>query len=207
MDRELQQLLADNPHLWRGRLAHKNITRCIPTGYTELDALLPGGGWPMDVLIEIISPCWGVGELQLLAPLMSAITRRQRWLLWIAPPYLPYAPALQQADIDTRFVLLVKKDIEQSDLLWSIEKALQTEACGLVLAWPDFVSNPRLRRLQLSAASGRTQGVLFRHQETKNSPSALRLGLTPAFGGVDVKVLKARGTFQQRSAKIHFNSH
>ncbi len=207
MDRQLRQLLIDNPQLWQGRVARKNTTRCIPTGYAEFDALLPGGGWPQDILIEIVTPDWGIGELQLLAPLMGELTRRQRWLLWIAPPYSPYAPALQQAGVDTNFVVLVKKGISERDALWSIEKALQTDACGLVLAWPGFVSNPLLRRLQLSAAGGETQGVLFRHRETKNSPSALRLGLAPAVGGIDVKVLKARGTFQQRSAKIHFGSY
>lgn len=206
MDRQLQQLLTDNPHLWQGRHTRKNAAQCIPTGYAALDALLPGGGWPVDVLIEIITPCWGIGELQLLAPLMGALTRRQRWLLWIAPPYLPYAPALQQAGVDVNFVVLVGKKVDERDTLWSIEKALQTDACGLVLAWPGFVSNPLLRRLQLSAAGGKTLGVLFRQRETKNSPSALRLGLKPVFGGIDVKVLKARGTFQQGSAKIHFSS-
>ena len=34
-----------------------------------------------------------IGELQLVIPALAALSR-ERWILWLSPPYIPYAPAL-----------------------------------------------------------------------------------------------------------------
>ena len=60
-----------------------------PTGHAALDAELPGGGWPAAGLIELLLPAPGCGELRLLAPALAGLP-----VLWVAPPLLPYAPAL-----------------------------------------------------------------------------------------------------------------
>jgi electron transfer flavoprotein alpha/beta subunit len=39
--------------------------------------------------------------LQLLMPLMRSIVEQGKWVLWISPPHLLYAPALVQAGINT----------------------------------------------------------------------------------------------------------
>ncbi len=87
------------------------------TGYPELDAILPGCGWPRNALVEIISPHWGMGELQLLIPLMRSVIAQNKWILWISPPYLLYAPALIQAGIDTGKVLVVHGHLLQGCLV------------------------------------------------------------------------------------------
>src|SRR3546814_16808252 len=81
----------------------------MPTGHARLDAALPGGGWPCANLSEIVYVAPGVGELQLAMPLLARLTQAKRPLALIAPPHLPYAPALPQhgaalpklTDVDT----------------------------------------------------------------------------------------------------------
>ena len=202
MNEQLQQLVANTPHLWQGSSPYQNVSPAIPSGHKALDDLLPGGGWPSNTLIEIVASSWGIGELRLLAPLMRLMTEQQRWLLWVCPPHRPNAPAFVNAGIDTRYIAVVKKRFTEPDKLWCIEKALQENRCGLVLAWSECFSHSALRRLQLAAESGGTLGLLFSNRETKNSPAAMRLGLSPDAHGINAKLIKARGTFNYRSSKI-----
>lgn len=208
----LNQLLSGNPMLWRGCDMAGRGNHGLSTGYPELDAILPGRGWPADTLLEIISPHWGMGELQLLVPLMRSLSDQGKWILWVAPPYRPYAPALVQAGINTRQVLVVKTDTTCRDALWTMEKALQTESCGLVLAWQNWLPNQVLRRLQLAAQTGQTLGVLFKRHVSKDSPSPLRLKIRayssenerdfPGRRRARIDLLRARGNFRPQSARI-----
>ncbi len=202
MNKELRQLLAKSPNVWRGRSTHENTDLYYDSGYASLDEQLPGGGWPKSALTEIIVARWGVGELHVLMPLLQRLSREKRWLLWVSPPYRPYAPALLNAGVDTAYVTVVKKNITEKDKLWAIEKALQSGSCGLVLAWAQGFSHVVSRRLQLAAESGSTTGILFSQRETKNSYAALRLMVSPAAGGISVNILKARGSFSRHAFYI-----
>src|ERR1043166_511382 len=92
-DLELARLL-EHPAIWRGRSAAP--AESLPTGYGALDPCLPGGGWPRTGLIEILVSRFGVGELTLLLPALTALTRlpMSRWCVWVAPPLEPFAPSL-----------------------------------------------------------------------------------------------------------------
>ncbi|GIT21675.1 MAG: hypothetical protein CM1200mP40_13570 [Gammaproteobacteria bacterium] len=59
-------------------------------------------------------------------------------------------PGIRQAGIDTGQILVVNLDTSCKDALWSMEKALQTKNCGLVLAWQTWLPGKVLRRLQLA---------------------------------------------------------
>lgn len=214
----IDQLLQGNPTLWRGCDLAGQGDYGQATGFAELDAMLPGQGWPRNGLMEFITPCWGTGELQLLVPLMRTVVARGQWMLWISPPYHLYAPALAQAGIDTRQMLVVDLDTSCRDALWTMEKALQNRHCGLVLAWQNWLPGPVLRRLQLAATGGDTLGVLFKHHDSKHSPSALRLHIkrsaqeesphheeTPSIdshNSVEVTLLKARGSFRPLRTRV-----
>jgi len=207
MSPELQQLIQDNPALWRASPTNTcvNTVSGIPTGYPSLDTILPSKGWPPSTLIEMITPKWGIGELQLLLPLMKQVTQQKRWILWISPPYIPYAPALASAGVDIEHVMVVQPEASCKDALWTLEKALQTESCALVLSWLNWLPNGVIRRLQLAANSGNTLGVLFRERNIKNSPAALQLKLHPKTDGIDVQVLKARGTYHYQSVQLNLH--
>jgi hypothetical protein len=166
----------------------------LPTGFPELDALLPGGGWPRAALTELLVPSEGVGALQLLLPALARLSEQRRWIAWVAPPYVPYAPALAAAGVDPARVLLVHPRAG-GDGLATVERCLRSGTCGAVLAWPMAVEGSAVRRLQAAAAEGRTWGILFRpdHLENHPSPAAQRLRIMRRPNGVDVSLLKQRG--------------
>ena len=207
--RSLPALLQGNPNLWRGCDMAGQGDFGIPTGFPGLDNILPGRGWPRRGLIEVVTPGWGMGELQLLMPLMRSVIESGKWILWISPPFLLYGPALQQAGVDTDRVVIVDPSTTCKDALWSMEKALQTSNCGLVLAWQNWLPGTVLRRLQLAAESGGTLGVLFKRSVSEHSHSRLTLkikgsgGKNDSFSEVMLAVVKARGNFRPLSVRLN----
>ena len=202
MNAELEALLWSDPRIWRGQRACDAVFPTIPTGFAALGRLLPGGGWPVPSLIEIMTPTWGIGELSLLLPMMQELNREGRWLVWIAPPFVPYAPALAGQGLDLRRLLVVDIPDSDTDRWWSMEKLLRHPATGLVMAWPRRVQPVVLRRLQLAAEAGGTIGVLFHREHGGHTPAALRLALAPLDGGLEVRVLKVRGGFGGAATRI-----
>jgi len=197
----LKHLLNNTRALWRGN-ALKSEAPSHASGYAALDAILPTQGWPARSIVEILTPAWGIGELKLLLPKIREVTQQKRWVIWISPPYQPYAPALLQAGVDLNYVIVVDAKTSCKDAIWSMEKALQTPACAMVLAWTNWMPNGLVRRLQLAAEKGGGMAFLFRERETKNSPAALRLQLQPHPEGVTVQVLKAKGSYHYKNAVI-----
>ncbi|BBA36885.1 uncharacterized protein sS8_4962 [Methylocaldum marinum] len=192
--KELDELLRTMPRVWRGRRPQANEGAAIPTGFQALDRALPEEGWPFPALMEIAVPAWGIGELQLLLPAMRYVQESGKRLAWIAPPYLPYAPALADAGIDLNRLLLLDKLSNDKDIWWSAEKLLRSTACGMVLAWPRKLSPfAVLRRLQLAATEGRCLGILLLTALPADTPAALRLRLEAGEQGLWVHILKARG--------------
>ena len=210
---ELDGLLR-HPSLWRASSA-RATTRALPTGFRRLDERLPGGGWPLDTLIELLLPAHGVGELNLLVPALRTLghqgTGPRRWIAWLGPPHLPYAPALAGAGLDPATMLVVQPRVPRGGLqrglssqsplrssdptLWAMEQALRSRACAAALGWVDAAEGQALRRLKLAAEEGGSLGFLFRplHRADEPSPAALRLSLEPRGRVLDVWLLKCQG--------------
>jgi protein ImuA len=193
MNAALESVLS-HPGIWRGDQRAQTATDALPTGYPELDELLPGGGWPRGALTEILAEREGIGELHLLMPALVRVSRESGWSAWIAPPHVPYAPALAATGLNLGR-LLVAQPQSATDAWWTAEQALRSGACETVLAWLGTPDERRMRRLQLAAESGQAWGVLFRSMGTaqERSPAALRLRLEPAAHGLTVHILKRRG--------------
>ncbi len=176
-----------------GAAAAPHASRSLASGFAAFDEWLPGGGWPRGGLIEILAARFGSGELYLLLPALAALTRAAaaRWCVWVAPPLMPFAPALAAAGIAVDRVAVVGG----ARPLWAFEQVLGSGACDAALAWARQPKPRELRRLQLAAARGRTLGVLFRPRcaAREASPAVLRLGLAPLAAGVRVTLLKGRG--------------
>jgi protein ImuA len=198
----LDALLA-SAAIWRARSAAVpagTAGTIVPSGWPRLDACLPGGGWPLGTLIELLLPDTGIGELRLLLPALRALTQLggadggRPWLAWIAPPHLPYPPALAQSGIRPERLLLVSTGTT-AERLWAAEQALRSGSCLAVLVWLDTVDDRWLRRLKLAAAAGGTLVVLFRPlgRRAGASPAALRLALEPTPAGLDLRIIKSRG--------------
>lgn len=88
--------------VWRGDTLASLPEATIPSGYPELDAELPGGGWPRGGLSEFLVERSSVGELSLLLPALACLSRADGWLALVAPPWLPHAPAWADERIDAR---------------------------------------------------------------------------------------------------------
>ncbi len=185
--------LMQRADLWRGGEAPPPSG--LACGYPGLDRLL-NGGWPQGALVEILTEHRGIGELRLLLPALAGITQSDRWLALVAPPYIPYAPALARAGVRLERVLQIHPG-SQKDRLWALEQTLRSGSCGAVLAWLQEADAHGLRRLQLAAEAGDSVGFLFRHTRVarQGSPAAVRLRLTPARSGsrLGIEVLKRRG--------------
>ncbi|MDX2315041.1 MAG: translesion DNA synthesis-associated protein ImuA [Gammaproteobacteria bacterium] len=190
MSAALEQLRR-HPAIWRRQAPPANA---LPTGFPALDAVLPDAGWSMGALTEILTSRDGVGELRLAMPALAELSARGRWLAWVGPPYVPYAPALEARGITLSRILWVRSR-NTAQQLWSAEQALRSGACGAVLVWPTRVHPRRLRRLQLAAESGGAWALLFHREGTSDdgSPASLRLHVVPAANGLAVEVLKCRG--------------
>jgi cell division inhibitor SulA/protein ImuA len=194
MHKRVEDLL-QNPGIRLAGEAARVGPQTVSTGFPGLDRLLPGGGWPDSSLVEILSDRQGVGELSLLIPALAVLSSGDRWLAWVAPPHIPYGPALAARGVALSRVLLVHARPGR-DRLWAVEQMLAAGTCRVVLAWlDDEVDGRALRRLQLAAESGHSTGFLFRPGvlNTLATPAALRLGLRPDEAGLEVKVLKCRG--------------
>ena len=189
---DLEQLKREGA-LWQGRRNWQATDRVLSSGWPVLDELL-GGGWPRAALSEVLSDAHQ--GLPLLLPLLARLSQRERWLVWVAPPYVPSAPALSARGMRIERLLLVR-DVVTAQRLWVAEQALKSGACGAVLAWSEQVRTAQLRRLQLAAEQGDCPCMLFRPSRAvgQGSPAALRLRVRPAPLGLEAEVLKRRGAW------------
>lgn len=186
----LEHLVA-HPHIWRAReMASERPV--LGTGHEALDRVLPGGGWPRDAITEIFLDRYGIGELSLLMPALAVLSHEERWIVWVDPPFIPYAPALARFGIDLDRLLLVHA---KREALWAVEQALRSESSIAVLAWLDRANDKALRRLQLAAEERLCWAVLFRPLEAlhERSPAALRMQLSREEGQIRLDILKCRG--------------
>jgi len=182
-----------NPAIWRGGdCAPEPAT--VSSGYPELDAVLPGHGWPEGALTEIVLVREGIGELRLTLPALARLQAQGRDAVWIMPPHVPYAPALAAAGLDLARLAIVRCG-NTTDQLWAYEQALRAPECGAAFAWLDPRDDRVLRRLAVAAREGRTWGVLWRRpgQHAVAAAAPLRLALAPQDGKLSVRVLKRRG--------------
>ena len=186
--------LAQLPGVWRGGELEHAIQPVVATGHAALDRELPGSGWPTGTLTEVLHDAAGIGEISFLAGALARASRDDRLIAWIAPPHLPYAPALAAAGIPLDRCLVVRP-ANRDDSLWAAEQALRSGACGAVLFWLPSDEYAWLRRLQMAAESGRAMAVLFRSTAAQrlSTPAHLRVMLSREQGALEVRIPKRRG--------------
>ena len=195
-----------HPALWRAHQLGRSNETGLASGFGELDAVLPGGGWPTRALTELLLPHPGVGELRLLAPVLAAVQRSGRSLMWFDPPAAPCAWALGALGLDMRRLVLVRSRADfvgartrapAADLLWALEQTLKSGHLGALLAWlPGRLPADALRRLQLAAQAHDGPVFLLRDAAARHKPSAAPLRLALASAGPDLlqlSLFKRRG--------------
>jgi protein ImuA len=184
-----------HPDVWRAADSATNLPAGLPTGFAELDQALPGGGWPVGDITELLCDISGHGEVSLLLPMLSACSRKDGWIAWVAPPARPHIPALAAAGIVTTRLLMVQAG-SAGEQVWALRQALEADACTAVVGWLHDADMAALRRLHLAVRNTCVPLMLFRPASAAHaaSPAVLRLRLGAGEkGSLQVDILKRRG--------------
>jgi protein ImuA len=203
--------------LWRGNSLGRAAEPVLASGFAALDAELPGGGWPLRAVTELLTPQAGALEWRLLAPALRGwwagqaapaprATRRRapatasatasaalRSLLLINPPHIPHLPGLQGLGLPASALVWVAASTP-AEALWAAEQALKSHVA--VLAWLPEARPEQVRRLQVAALGSDAPAFLLRPERmrTQSSAAPLRLVVRPGEGwALDVHLLKRRG--------------
>ena len=199
--------------VWRGSDWHAgHADQTWPSGHAALDAQLPGGGWPGNALVQIQQAAHSHAEWALLLPALARQAQQGGKLVLVAPPYLPFTPALQAAGIAPQRLCCVPQAPGRSaqDLAWACEQALHCRDVLAVLAWLPELPVAALRRLQLAAAShGRPlwlwQGAQAGQMGQHSTPAALRLRLERVpqdSTSLQIQIFKRRGPALDRPVQL-----
>lgn len=180
-----------HPALWRASQLARGRVSTVDTGYPVLSHELPGGGWPIGALTEILAQALGSGEIRLLAPALGSLNAP---VALVEPPYDPCAQGLAHSGIPAEQVLLLRAR-RSNDQLWSAEQILKASTCGAVLLWQTRARTDALRRMLLAARSSTSLFFVFRpiREAADASPAELRVAVRPAEEGVSVDIIKRRG--------------
>jgi protein ImuA len=185
------EALLRHPSLWRGRGAA--VAQGLPTGFPALDAVLPGGGWPRQGLVEIVTTGSGHGELALWMPLLRQFTQAPaaRCCAIISPPFELFAPAWRAAGVRLDRLLIA----HAPEALWALEQSLLSGVCAIGFAWQERASMTELRRLALAADRGAALCVLVRPLRAVVEPTAasLRLLVRRTAMRLRLELIKGRG--------------
>jgi protein ImuA len=181
------------PHVWLGRELAQAQEKTMASGHALLDAQLPGRGWPLGNLIEVLQQEAQQHVWQLLGPGLAGAMGKGDPAVLVHPPYQPFGPSLRAQGIAPERLLCVQAE-KSSARLWAAEQALRCADVAAVLAWVPHARQEELRRLHLCAQSGQKLLVVFRPLEARHqsSPARLRL-LVQGTQALEVLVLKRRG--------------
>ncbi len=192
------EALAD---VWQADQISPQYTQVRSSGYAALDAHLPGGGWPVGALIELLQGQAGLLEWRLLLPVLAADAQAAP-VVMVGPPLLPFGPALGAQGLASERLLWVRPS-KPDQCLWATEQALRCATVGAVVAWLPQVRAEQLRRLHWAAHTYQKLLFVFRPASAKDqsSPAPLRvqlLAVAPLDAALNLealhlKVLKRRG--------------
>ncbi|MVT28902.1 recombinase RecA [Acidovorax citrulli] len=154
----------------------------LPTGHAVLDAALPGAGWPLRAVIDVLQPQPGVAELRLLSPCPGCGRGDGRGPgAGGASDATPTPAGIQQLGIDACRVTWIAADTPL-DRLWTVEQLVRAGSSGAIVAWLPRARGDQIRRLQVCAQDCAGPVFLVRPAEVAREPSAapLRVLLEPA---------------------------
>ena len=198
MNPSLAQVL-ERPDIRRGDAFAVAPAPTLASGFAQLDAELPGGGWPRGGLTELLPDSEGIGELGLLLPALAALTAVGQTVVLVAPPHAAHAPAWAATGIrlDALRLMFPRRP---RDALWAGVEALRCSGVAATLLWLDPLFRGQLpanslRRLQVAAGEGGGAAFCFRPARlaVEASPAPLRLQLQAQGRQLRVQVLKRRG--------------
>ena len=192
--------------VWRADEMARSKGAVIATGSALLDAQLPGGGWPVGAVVEVLqgglrglngSLNAGHCEWRLLLPALVHVTRASSAaVVLVGAPHAPFAPGLAGRGLDP-YRLLCIDTAPSASRLWAAEQALRCKDVAAVLAWLPQARADQLRRLQMAASDHSKLLFVMRPAQAQgeSSPAVLRLLASMQAGGdaLELHILKRRG--------------
>jgi protein ImuA len=170
----------------------------LSSGHVLLDAQLPGGGWPVGALCEILQAPGDAAEWRLLLPALSALSQS---VVLVGAPHVPFGPALAAQGLDVRRLIRVQAQAVPQRL-WAAEQALRCAGVAALLVWLPQVRSDHLRRLHLAAQAHGTLLFVLRPAaaQDESSPAVLRLLLGASASGAGADHLPSLGRVAPASA-------
>jgi len=166
----------------------------VPTGHAALDAELPGGGWPVGSMVEVLQARTGPHVWQLLLPgLAQAVQAKAGPVVLVSSPFDPFGPSLGAQGLPGERLLCVKAD-KPAARLWATEQCLRCADVVAVLAWLPQAKSAELRRLHMAAQQHDKLLFVFRGLDARQdaSPARVRL-LAEGVHSLQLRILKRRG--------------
>lgn len=181
--------------LWQGDQLGAPVTAVVSSGFTALDAELPGGGWPCHSLTEVLQAQPGVAEWRLLGPVAKHATAAGKDVVLVGPPRMPHVPGLQFAGLDERRLVWFKADAP-AERLWITEQLIKSNSAGLIVSWLPQARQEQIRRLQICAHACEAPVFLCRPALAAHEPSAAPLRVQLRAGldwELQIHLLKRKG--------------
>ncbi len=195
-----------HPALWRASQLARGQGGYMPSGYAELNSELPGNGWPQGQLTEILLSQIGAAELSLLKPALSQLDGRP--IVLLTPPYIPQSLSFACTGLQASQLIWIRCQ-KHVDALWAAEQVLRNSSCGALLFWTSSIRSEALRRLHLAAQSSETLFFLMRDMRAAQqaSPAPLRLSVRTSQYGLELGMLKRRGSQRDAPLALHVPDH
>lgn len=135
--------------VWSAAQLAAHPGQVVGSGYPALDVQLPGGGWPLGGLTELLQTQPGTGEWGLVLPALAA-TVVPRCVVLVGAPHMPLAASLHARGLEPQRLLWVHNEAPAARA-WACEQALRCADVAAVLAWLPQAHADVLRRLHLAA--------------------------------------------------------
>jgi len=181
--------------LWRGNELGRTVTSVCNSGWAALDAELPGGGWPLGSVCEVLASQPSVLEWRLLGPALRQVVADGGQVVVIGPPRCPHLPGLLHEGLDERQLVWVQAEMP-AERLWVTEQLIKSNAAGAIVAWLPQARQEQLRRLQVCAQACEGPVFLCRPEAARHEASAAPLRVHASVGldwELRVNVFKRRG--------------
>ncbi len=180
--------------VWRADELARPAGAVLATGHPLLDAQLPGSGWPVGALVEILQAQSGQNEWRLLLPALARAPAGP--VVLVGAPHMPFGPGLSAQGLAAERLLWITV-AQPAARMWACEQALRCADVAAVLAWLPQARADQLRRLQMAASEHAKLLFVMRpaRAQAESSPAVLRVSLAVQADSdaLHIEILKRRG--------------
>lgn len=171
-----------HPAVWHAHQLPAPSGQTVSSGHPALDHALPGRGWPLGTLIELLPGLANSAlELSLLQPCLQALPSRSLIVL-LAPPYPPCQQAWMHHGLTQQRLLWINPN-NSADAFWAATQLLRHQQHSVVCYWaPQTLAYAQQRQLHVLARQSKNLLFLITHANmaTQSSPAPLRIRYQPA---------------------------